>query len=59
MTREEREKLCEIMGYLWAKSEDTFCAVYAEDLSDMLAKDEKKGAFRRALGLKEEVEENE
>ena len=42
MTRVQREKLCEIMGYLWAKSDDVLCAGYAEDLGNMLADDEKK-----------------
>jgi len=26
MTRGQREKLSEIMGYLWAKSDDSLCA---------------------------------
>ena len=42
MTREEREKLCEIMGYLWAKSDDALCAGYAEELGNMLAEDERE-----------------
>lgn len=41
MTRNQREKLNEIMGYLWAKSDDALCAGYAEDLGNMLADDEK------------------
>lgn len=45
MTRGQREKLCEIMGYLWAKSDDALCAGYAEDLGNMLAEDEKVGAL--------------
>ena len=45
MTRGQREKLNEIMGYLWAKSDDTLCAGYAEDLGNMLAEDEKVGAL--------------
>ena len=45
MTRGQREKLNEIMGYLWAKSDDALCAGYAEDLSNMLADDEKLGAL--------------
>lgn len=49
MTRGEREKLCEIMGYLWAKSDDDLCGIYAEDLSNMLAEDEQR--------LKDEAEE--
>ena len=44
MTRGEREKLSEIMGYLWAKSDnDALCAGYAEAIGDMLADDEKRG----------------
>lgn len=43
MTRGEREKLSEIMGYLWARSDnDALCAGYAEAIGDMLAEDEKK-----------------
>lgn len=45
MTRGQREKLSEIMGYLWAKSDDALCAGYAEDLGNMLADDEKRGAL--------------
>ena len=45
MTRGQREKLNEIMGYLWAKSDDALCAGYAEDLGNMLAEDEKLGAL--------------
>ena len=45
MKRGQREKLCEIMGYLWAKSDDALCAGYAEDLGNMLADDEKLGAL--------------
>lgn len=49
MTRGEREKLSEIMGYLWAKSDnDALCAGYAEALGDMLAEDEKKGTKQEA-----------
>lgn len=44
MTRGEREKLSEIMGYLWAKSDnDALCAGYAEALGDLLADDENRG----------------
>lgn len=42
MTQEQREKLSEIMGFLWAKSDDTLCAEYAEELANMLDKDAKK-----------------
>lgn len=45
MTRGQREKLCEIMGYLWAKSDDALCAGYAEALGNMLEADEKRGAL--------------
>lgn len=46
MTRGEREKLSEIMGYLWAKSDnDALCAGYAEAIGDMLADDEKRGVL--------------
>lgn len=44
MTREQREKLCEIMGYLWAKSDDALCAGYAEEIGDMLAEDDNVSA---------------
>lgn len=47
MTRGEREKLCEIMGFLWAKSEDALCAGYAESLGDMLAADERENLMGR------------
>ena len=44
MTREQREKLCEIMGYLWAKADenldDALTAGYAEAIGEMLADDE-------------------
>ena len=44
MTRVERERLSEIMGYLWAKSDnDALCAGYAEAIGDLLAEDEKRG----------------
>ena len=42
MTRSQREKLSEIMGYLWAKSDDALCAGYAEAIGEMLAEDEKE-----------------
>ena len=46
MTRTQREKLCEIMGYLWAKADehrdDTLIAGYAEDIANLLAEDEKQ-----------------
>ncbi len=46
MTRGQREKLCEIMGYLWAKADekpdDALTAGYAEAIGEMLAEDEKE-----------------
>mgnify|MGYP003448248079 FL=1 len=42
MTRGQREKLSEIMGYLWAKSDDALCAGYAEEIGNMLAEDERE-----------------
>ena len=41
MTRGQREKLNEIMGFMWAKSDDALYASYAEAIADMLAEDEK------------------
>ena len=46
MTRDQREKLCEIMGYLWAKADermdDALAAGYAEAIGELLAEDEKQ-----------------
>lgn len=42
MTRGQREKLSEIMGFLWSKSDDALCATYAVAINKMLTDDEKE-----------------